>query len=106
MFWQSQPAQLYAQQKGTYDAFVAQAQANSQQVMPGGFLTSEGYRCYEVGTENEIVIPDDRENKEPKFVEGDTITVYGTYYGTEKMERLLTGEKVSVRQTTICITVV
>lgn len=71
--------------------------------MPGGFLTSEGYRCYEVGTENEIVILDDRENKEPKFVEGDTITVYGTYYGTEKMERLLTGEKVSVRQIPICI---
>ena len=65
--------------------------------MPGGFLTSEGYRCYEVGTENEIVILDDRENKEPKFVEGDTITVYGTYYGTEKMERLLTGEKVPFR---------
>lgn len=67
-----------------------------EQVMPGGFLTSEGYRCYEVGTENEIVLLDDRENKEPKFVEGDTVTVYGTYYGTEKMERLFTGEKVSV----------
>lgn len=39
---------------------------------------------------------DDRENKEPKFVEGDTVTVYGTYYGAEKMERVLTGEKVSV----------
>lgn len=67
-----------------------------EQVMPGGFLTSEGYRCYEVGTENEIVLFDDRETKEPKFVEGDTVTVYGTYYGTEKMERLFTGEKVSV----------
>ena len=126
----NEPAQLYAQQKGTYDASVAQAQANNQQefanscqkynyedlvrypdtyedkpitdtvvvkqAMPGGFLTSEGYRCYEVGTENEIVLLDNRENKEPKFVEGDTVTVYGTYYGAEKMERVLTGEKVSV----------
>lgn len=67
-----------------------------EQVMPGGFLSSEGYRCYEVGTENEVVLIDDRETMEPKFVEGDTITVYGTYYGTEKMTRLLTGEKISV----------
>lgn len=67
-----------------------------EQVMPGGFLSSEGYRCYEAGTENEVVITDDREIKEPKFIEGDTITVYGTYYGTTKMTRLLTGEEISV----------
>lgn len=67
-----------------------------EQVMPGGFLSSEGYRCYEYGTENEIVLIDDRENKEPKFIEGDVVTVYGTYYGTSKMTRLLTREKISV----------
>lgn len=67
-----------------------------EQVMPGGFISSEGYRCYEAGTENEVVITDDRETKEPKFIEGDTITVYGTYYGTTKMTRLLTGEEISI----------
>lgn len=67
-----------------------------EQVMPGCFLSSEGYRCYEVGTENEIVITDEREVKEPKFIEGDAITVYGTYYGTTEMKRLLTGERISI----------
>lgn len=67
-----------------------------EQAMPAGFLTDEGYRCYEVGTDNEIVLVDVREEKEPKLVVGDVVTVYGEYSGVETMKRVLTGEKVPI----------
>lgn len=72
------------------------------QIVNGGlFDDSVYYRCYTKGAydtwfENEFFIIDDREGDTTKILEDDILTVYGTYSGTEDVERSLTNTTESV----------
>lgn len=66
------------------------------QIVDGG-LFSEGFmRCYtysgyDIYAEDEYVVLDKRDNKDPKLLQNDVITVYGTISYPREVTRALTG---------------
>lgn len=79
------PYEELARYPDTYKGAMIKINIKVSKVQAGKWVFTDSYLCKVAGTDNNIALADMRKTKEPKLLEGDSVTVYGYANGLTEM---------------------